>query len=132
MYRRCNCTVSVGRIFTLFLSLSLVFSFGLHSIQIAHAHFGVEHGHEQDPGAGGLQLSEYMHLADKKIFALGLIIFLAPWTFLDSYALSCRKLFLYVEMQLLFRIRILYRRWNVTFEYLRISFRKGVLHPKVF
>lgn len=114
------------------MSFSLVFSFGLHSIQIAHTHFGVEHGHEQDPGAGVPQLSEYMHLADKKAFVVALFVFLAPWASVTSSILSRLRLSLYLERRLVSRVRALTLMWNIYFEYFKICFRRGILNTKVF
>ena len=134
MYRRYNQTVRVGRMCTLVLSLSLVFSFGLHSIQIPHMHFGAihEHGSAHEHGAGSLQLSEYMHLADKKLFVCAVLIILAPWTFLSSYILSQRKLTKLSQMWIRACMRALEGILRHLSVYLTLCFRKGILHTKVF
>jgi hypothetical protein len=132
MYRRCDREVTVRHLFTVLLSISLVCSFGLHSIQTTHTHFGGGHGHESEHAAGGGELSAYMHLADKKVFAVALFVFLAPWTFLVSSLLFRLRLSLYLERRVVFRIRMLSRMWNIYFEYFKIIFRKGILNTKVF
>jgi hypothetical protein len=119
--------------FCVFLvSLSLVFSFGLHSIQVPHAHSGKLHHHGSEHEKQVFELSEYMHLADKKLYTFVAHPLFAPWTFLASFVLSQRKLFLHQERRLIVYIRNLRRTWNVTFEYLRVFFQRGVLHSKVY
>lgn len=122
----------MGHILTLLLALSLVFSFGLHSIQVAHAHFGVESDRDHDRDARGLQLNEYMHFADKKVFAVALFVFLAPWASLTSSILTRLRLSLYFERRLVSRIRTLTLMWNIYFEYFKILYQRGILNTKVF
>lgn len=114
------------------ISFSLVFSFGLHAFQISHAHFDASHNHRNEHPMPTFELSEYMHLADKKLYTLVPFLLLAPWTFLGAHRVSQRKLILYREMQLVFYMRTLRSRWNITFEYLRLFFQNGILNPKVF
>ncbi len=132
MYRYRNRTISKGCIVTLFVSVCLMVSFGLHSIQITHTHYGDAHTEEKEHHSGETQLSEYMHLADKKLLVAFVAFFVAPWTLFNSYTSWQRKLLWRLEQYWLSHMRLLKRAWSISFEYFRIYFRKGVLHTKVF
>ncbi len=59
-----------ARVCVMVLACTLVFSFGLHSVDIHHAH-PAEHTHthhQTSDQTGRIVLSEYAHMGDKKIF----------------------------------------------------------------
>ncbi len=112
----------------LILSLGLVFSFGLHAVQIEHAHFGDVHAHGGEHQSVFSDLGEYMHLADKKmllILSSGTLL----WIFLlhiDAWS----RLLQYVHT---YSLRYRQRRFQVyrALGYLSRFFGEGLLHSKV-
>ncbi len=112
-----------------FISVGLVFSFGLHAVQVEHVHFNAEHTHGDEHASLASILGEYMHLADKKLL-LG--IFFAStslWTFLElRMSLWERLLYRASQVDALRRRRVL-RIYRI-FDYVRIFLRKGTIHTK--
>lgn len=116
-------------------ALVLVFSFGLHSIQIVHEHPGVAHHALQQHGDAGeteegstlLFFGEHMHHADKKLFLLllaasVLLGFLISnnWRSFIGYA-GCRYGCFWKRMEL---DRTQYE------DAITLYVQKGLLHPK--
>ena len=113
----------------LLLLVCLIFSFGMHAIQILHDHMNVggSHAHEKTTNT---EISEYMHHADKKYFdarILGavLIFFCTP-----LYILLIR---LHTALhKRLSHLRALYKAvWRIE-SYVMVLLQKGILHPKSF
>lgn len=108
----------------------LIFSFGLHTIQVEHTHPG-DHVHTADQAQGENSLSTYMHGTDKKLFLLAVLAFLLIGTLVRTqYSL------LEVACTCIRYITICYLSKRSTslrfFNYLRTLFSSGVLHPKTY
>ena len=116
------------RIVTTALSVGLLFSFGMHSVQIEHEHYGVSHEHRDDTHTALIvDVAEYLHLSDKK-FLLLLVLLFGYTVFPTSRRKESVKL-----------VRIAWRQSLVLldkaqgfklFDFLVYNFRIGNLHPK--
>jgi hypothetical protein len=118
---------------SVFVALTLVFSFGLHSIETQHSHPG--HSDQHGPNTHGhdgtkLTLGEYVHMTEKKLLYIlfGLlstgIILVRPlwytWTsFLTTIAVT-RTAFL----------RYLWSIRHLIVDYLTVQFSRGILNPQ--
>ncbi len=123
---------SLRTLFSILLTCVLVFSLGLHAIQIQHEHFEVfhTHTHQGEENEVSVVLDVVMHLSDKKLFLLGLIVLMFTksfWTVKEIIA----GLLLFD-----FRIaRVSYDRFGDSFriyDFQQALFRKGIFHTKVF
>jgi hypothetical protein len=126
-------TISLSIISAL-IAGTLVFSFGLHSVQVAHEHpdhvhtFGATHETEEH---FVLALGEYMHMAEKKLYltvppvvqlaaSVSLILF-------GSWAL-------FVFLNELSFVRFLRKRkemFSAATDHIRITLSRGIMHPKL-
>ncbi len=116
---------------------TLLFSFGLHIVQVEHTHYNETHGHghsheaaHADEGSTDmLMLGEQMHMSDKKVwfFVLGLMVcalsLLSPkWSFKQRiWYLRYRSIF-YSRRDLPVKI----------YSHLQLSYATGLLNPKLF
>jgi hypothetical protein len=105
-------------------------SFGLHSIQISHEHFGVhgEHGAEHDSQM--VALGEYMHMSDKKIFLMLAFFALFLATFLDPLH-GLRERLLIHAVRRLISVREKNTELYHFFGYIMLCIKRGILHTKV-
>ncbi len=65
-----------GRLCAFVLSLTLLFTLALHTLQIDHHHYG-EKSHVHEKGDGVIDtLTDYLHATEKKLFLFVLCVFL--------------------------------------------------------
>jgi hypothetical protein len=126
----------IKNLLSILLALGLLFSFGLHAVQIQHTHFTVApehspHNHGEEKEASGITMLEVaMHLADKK-----LLLFLVTGLILLTPFLNERRILLSL---LLFALRSAsnsYKRHGHQFrmhDYLSLFLRKGIFHSKAY
>jgi hypothetical protein len=113
----------------LLLSACLVFSFGMHAIQIAHSHVHFDNDHAQSK-TPQLQISEYMHYADKKHFNLMLLS-----TLLLFFYASTRQTLLQFHSRAaaqLFRNVSSSDTVGREASHFSLLFRRGILNTKYF
>ncbi len=136
MYSFVSNTLRAKEVFSTLLAFVLVFSLGLHAIQIHHEHFGGmtshgEHDHtgkSDDAGFGILEVA--MHLFDKKLFLLVALGMIALVAFHDVKQLILKLILSHAR-----RTRESYgRRGNEfrVYDYVTLCFRKGTIHPKAY
>ncbi len=112
------------------LTLGLFFSFGLHAVQVPHAHVSTGHEHSHEPQSSSISLAEYMHVSDKKFLLLVFVVGTLLVTFLDVSRLSVRRLLLCASRY----CAVLSTRGterDTIFNYLDIFFGRGILHTKL-
>jgi hypothetical protein len=133
MNGRRNIVSFIRYVLTGILACGLIFSLGLHTIQVEHSHFTMAHGetreheHKQDFAS----LDVYMHLSEKKLF-----IFIPTVILLSSF-------FAYVA--LLLRVRtLMLANWYARMmqkqsarksrihDYHSYFLRKGIVHSKAY
>jgi hypothetical protein len=107
------------------LAFCLLFSFGLHSIQVEHTHFHAGKHHDSDSHS---TMGEYLHLSDKKLLALPIILFVYVFfTTRDAWG---------TFNGILFSMYIRYRKCYVPsfriFHYLCFFLRAGKIHSKAY
>ncbi len=125
---------------SIFISIALFSSFGLHAVQVEHEHFGTTyahteehhgtHSHGEHQSSGFSQLDVVMHLADKKLFLFLLLGGLVLIPFLNRQTILLNLL-----ESVLQRTRMLQIRYGKTMRlhaYLSYFFRKGIFHSKAF
>ena len=117
------------------LSVGLVFSLGLHAIQVEHVHFATEgtheNAHEDEHSTGISLLGEYMHLADKKLLWVMFFAGVSLWTFLEfKISLWDRLLLSAVQVYVSGKKRVSLS--SRIFDYVRIFLRKGTIHTKAY
>ncbi len=113
------------------LALGLLFSFGLHSVQVEHEHFGaspLNETHEHKRGFAALDT--YMHLSDKKIL-LFLPVALLFLPFL-SRQMRIEELLLLSATRYAKMLHERYTDQYRVFDYTRHFLRKGLIHSKVY
>jgi hypothetical protein len=113
----------------LLLSVCLIFSFGMHAIQITHGHVHFDNDHAQSE-TPQLQISEYMHYADKKHFNVMLLS-----TLLLFFYVSTRQTLLQFHSHAaaqLFRTISSTDTVGRGASYFSLLFRKGILNTKYF
>lgn len=119
---------------SILLSLSLLFSFGLHAVQIQHGHFEVSehnerHSHEGSHAVDDSALDVTMHLLDKKLLLwLGAALLLA--VFFEPKKLAIRLLVCASRTA-----KISHDRYGNIFrmhDYLCLFFKKGIFHTKAY
>lgn len=132
MYYGTVSTSALYRLFALCVICSLLFSFALHAVQIAHTHFNLEHTHpHSEKSTTEIFLVEYMHLADKKLLVFLFIASLSSSMFFGTLGTVWKKLILWaLRKNRSFMMRCIERA--LVFNYLRIFFKKGILHTKVY
>ncbi len=124
-------------IFTALASLVvsfLIFSFGLHSIQVPHQHLdhpqATTHHGETDRLGDFQSLTISMHAAEKKLFAIATQLFLLS-AVVVSMLYGNWPLFMVTEMRRLrTNFHALIRKFSLPRSYLVISLRRGLLNPK--
>ena len=122
--------------FSILVTVTLLFSFGFHSVQIAHSHPGhtEHHGNTQqegqEHGGGSLSLGEYMHAADKKLFIILASLSLLAFSFLATFG-SWEQFM----VSILHRYSTVFRHFkNIPtrlYSFLSQCLRIGILHPKL-
>jgi hypothetical protein len=125
---------------SIFLTIALFSSFGLHAVQIQHEHFGTTqvhteenhgthpHGEHQASGFGQLDIA--MHLADKKLLLFLLFAGMVLIPFLNTQRILAGML-----QSALRHTRTRQARYGNTgriHAYLTHCFRKGIFHSKAF
>lgn len=111
--------------------LGLVCSFGLHTVQVTHEHFGEQHTHNSDSSSRVVILGEYMHLTDKKLFLIPLFLATVLWGYIDVLS-GIRERLLTHALQCVTSLRQKSRERYNFFEYLDLYFKRGILHTKVY
>ena len=126
-----------SRFLTIFVALALVFSFGVHSIELSHEHPG--HGHldgSYHPGEKEtvLSLNEYIHGQEQKLFLAILLATLLIGSLLrPSFLNSSIETFVQVFTLKLGSVFVsLYKKLLYFTIYLVCLFQKGVLNPKLY
>lgn len=121
------------RFLSLVLVLGLLFSFGLHAVQVAHVHGGehVSHAGENEHESGVVVLDEYMHLSDKKVFMTLSEAVLVLWT-VYGVQVCMRAMLLYLSSRTLNQAQKYFGTWYRVRNYLYCYFRKGILHSKAY
>ncbi len=115
---------------SVFLAFVLVSSFGLHSVDLRHMHPGQSGGdHSHSHAQPQMTTGEYIHAADKKLFAslpsiwsLGADV---ATVFLQTTVLACILLFSMV------RFRVHHTRVGRIYSFVSSLFGSGVLHSKL-
>lgn len=124
-------------IFASVLSMCVVFtllsSFGLHSVQIAHVHPGHVTHDQSEQGHANTMLSvgEYMHIGDKKLFVILSIFTLLATLFSAVPGLRWEAFVRRTEHKYTLFLRCRKEIADVIPEYIRFYFSKGVLHTKL-
>lgn len=116
---------------TVFVALTLLFSLGLHSIQISHNHPGHHAGEQQENNSDVLILGEYMHVSDKKLFIILSAILLLGTKIAAILYGSWSQFIARVELRHLIFFR---KREEVSltfFDCLQLCLCRGILHPKL-
>lgn len=124
-------------ILSTFVVFALLFSFGLHSLQISHSHpgHGAHHGssqqEEKNHGGDTLTLGEYMHAAEKKLLFIMMFALLMSAGVVAMLYGSWEQFLL--RANLLFEISSRRRKEEVleVFDYFELLFSRGILHPKL-
>ena len=117
-----------------FVVSMLIFSFGLHSIQIPHDHQDHYTTHANEKGHVGEfeRLSSYMHVAEKKLIAMASQLLLlcasAALILFGSWSI----LMLYQSRRLYIGFKALSERFCVLRDYLSWCFSQGLLNPKLY
>lgn len=131
MESKSNTAIFMRYALSFILAGALIFSFGLHSVQIDHIHFNALHSHTEEHKSKFVSLETYMHLSDKKIFLFIPIATLLPFFILNA------SLMLKAQLVLLsgWYTRLL-RRQSVqqsrVHNYLCYFLRKGIFHSKAY
>lgn len=134
MSRNKKSTHPLHHVCAIAVACCLVFSFGLHAVQVKHIHAHVDgtsqHNSHSDRESGVYVFGEYMHHADKKNVFGALALTVSLWTFLSTLYGVWGRLFRVVERhRLIFRKKsfIRYREPN----YLVCLMESGILHTKI-
>jgi hypothetical protein len=116
------------------MAFTLIFSFGLHSVETQHTHLGHEHQHEPNThGHDGtkLTLGEYAHMAEKKslyaLFILAFTVAVFSNSFWCSWTAFLRQIVVIQTTFARYRKRAEYS----IIDYLTISFSRGILNPQL-
>lgn len=118
-------------VLSVFIVLTLLFSLGLHSVQISHDHPGNHAGEQQERDGDVLVVGEYMHISDKKLFIILASILLLCTGIATALYGNWTQFLLQIELQYFLFFR---RRKEVTlviFDYLKLHLYRGILHPKL-
>lgn len=110
------------------LSSAIVFSFGLHSIQLEHSHPGHHSGKGETAHGDLLNIDEYVHGTEQKFFIVMLLL-----TFF-AFSLTLASQLLQVSPRTSVSVNDVHaqgRTWSHGIDYLVILFARGVLHPKL-
>ncbi len=118
-----------------FLVITLIGSFGLHSLQIPHAHSHQATPHTENhkhTGEESSSLSEYMHASDRKLYVLALAVVLFSVGFLTFFFNTWRTFLSHTEVHYQTQRK---RRNSIAHTisvYLEVSFSNGILHSKAY
>ncbi len=113
------------------LSVGLVFSFGLHAIQIEHVHFTAEGTHGGEHTSSISLLGEYMHLADKKLLASLFFASISLWTFLELRISLWDQLLAHASRVHTSRKKTAPPLSRI-FDYVRVFLKRGMIHTKAY
>jgi hypothetical protein len=113
------------------LAVSLIVSFGLHTVEMNHMHPGVHHAHHESEPVSSIAIDEYFHGIEQKFFLLvllGILLTLATFLWITgtipplvSLIDSCASRVLVSRSRQVKLSRT---------HYLLELFRKGILHSK--
>lgn len=123
--------------FAILVVLTLLFSFGLHSVQVAHSHpnhaehQGHTHGESQEHESNGTALGEYMHAADKKLLLILATISMLALGFVTTLFGSWEQFILHKNLLLCTFFKKSREIVLSTHNYLERCFCRGILHPKL-
>jgi nitrate/nitrite transporter NarK len=127
----CAWRKAIATIGTIALSCLLVFSFGLHTVQVKHMHpTGHVHG-EASEDADLVTLDEYLHGTEKKLFFYILISFLFFGAFIGFSLLNSVLTHVLIE-HASFRIRNKKSFSCRCYDYLCTILSGGILNPKAY
>lgn len=121
---------------TIMVGVSLIFSFGLHAVELTHQHPGHEHTNgTYHPGEKEttLVLHEYVHANEQKLFFILVLSLLLIGSFLRPSFLtsSWDSFFGYISLEIFRSVHFQYQVY-ISFEnYIRHMFKSGILHPKL-
>ena len=119
-------------ILVILIACALVFSFGLHAVQISHDHPGntSHHAAEKEGSTDVIvSLGDFMHMADKKFFLPITLTLLSIAALAILYG-TWRVFMLLNERTYSFSLRRKQRTDDVVEYYLEYYFSRGILHPK--
>lgn len=123
--------------FAILVVLTLLFSFGLHSVQVAHSHpnhaehQGHTHGESQEHKSSGSTLGEYMHAADKKLLLILAALSMLALGLVTTLSSSWEHFILHKNLLLCTFFKKSRETALSTHNYLKWCFCKGILHPKL-
>lgn len=125
-------TKTLASLCTIALSSVLVFSFGLHTVELEHTHPG-EHAHATTQSDGGVtMLGEYLHGTEKKIFLYAVLGFLLLGIFIGVTARATTL----IRTNLEHVVRVWSTKHSVLFHrscnYLLLSLSAGIQNPKLY
>jgi hypothetical protein len=116
---------------SIILALGLLFSFGLHAVQIEHEHFVASPAHgTHEHKQGFATLDTYMHLSDKKMLIF-LPVALLALTFFSKH-LRIEELLLLSATRYAKLLHERYGNQYRIFDYAHTSLRKGLMHSKAY
>lgn len=124
--------LSVMRFFSGILACGLLFSFGLHSIQVPHAHYNASHfGDSGEHQSNHVSIGEYLHVSDKKIVSI-LFLTTIAWYSLLGITLRTRETLAgnLVRRGQLFQ-KMSFHRYRL-FNFMSAYLKNGVIHSKVY
>ncbi len=133
MVSKSSTTILTRYTLSFVLASALIFSFGLHSVQIEHMHFNQVHteAKEQEHGHSFASLDVYMHLSEKKLFLFIPAVILSTSFFAYiALLLKTRTLMLANWYARMMQKQNAYK--NRIHDYNTYFLRKGVFHSKAY
>jgi hypothetical protein len=119
---------SLTHCLTILLACVIALSFGLHTVEQKHVHFGSIHSEEHEKGTFSY-LSEYAHGTEKKAFVILLLGIIAASLYVVWNEILYQLTLLYKDQyKRVFKERSSVRR----FDYLAHLLSCGILNPKYF
>lgn len=135
-------TSNLRKIVSIVCAVFLLASFGMHSVQVKHMHYGESHhvhaegsGHtHSDSGStntddGSESLSDKMHMAEKKFVVFLLAASLLFVAFFIPQDVSYRRVLAYTRTRFKAYTK---RTINSLLLYIRLFYSSGILNPKLF
>lgn len=140
MRRQTIYTVCRSTLLSVTIVCALIFSFGIHSVEMVHEHPG--HAHNDGAYHPGeveniLSLHEYIHANEQKLFLFILMSFLVLGSLYVPFFLQASDTaFTRLLHTLHTYFHCIRQRWHA-FQgrcrcYLTVLFQKGILHPKSY
>ncbi len=125
-----NTKTAHTQFFSIVFTLCLLISFGLHSFQVQHTHYVAHNDHEHH-SSGKISLVEYMHVADKKVFLIPILLAVFIVSFLDTAFLAWRGMLQFAVRRCVGITETTFERYQL-FNYYNLFFKKGILHSKAY